>query len=143
VVAPRSGRERYDHLAGLRLSAADPCMLRVKFPMTRRDKVDPARLRVALAKGQVLAGRAKELENCLSMDEQVALSAALADDYAALFEEYPDVFPAPPKSPVEVREGAKALLVAHSAAEEEKAEELARTTWGAKAIKGARPRKPS
>jgi hypothetical protein len=93
-----------------------------QIPMSRKPKADQARIRIALAKGQELARRSKDLETCLSVEHKVALSAALADDYAALLEEYPDVFPAPPKSPEQVRAGASELRKAQAEAEAAAAE---------------------
>jgi hypothetical protein len=91
------------------------------------DTKTKARIKIALAKGKELARRAKDIETCLSVEHKVALAAALADDYAALFEEYPDVFPAPPRSPEQVRAGARGLREAQAAAEEAEAEALEAT----------------
>jgi hypothetical protein len=85
-------------------------------------KAAKARVRLAMAKGKELARRAKDIETCRAVEHRVALAAALADDYAALFEEYPDVFPSPPRSPEQVRAGAKGLREAQVAAEEAEAE---------------------
>jgi|HubBroStandDraft_6_1064221.scaffolds.fasta_scaffold986702_2 hypothetical protein len=90
--------------------------------MSRDEKAAKARIRIALQKGKELARRAKDLDTCVAVELKVALAAALADDYAALFEEYPDVFPAPPKSPDQVRAGAKELREAQTAAEQAEVE---------------------
>jgi hypothetical protein len=90
--------------------------------MSRDENAAKTRIRIALEKGKELARRAKDLDTCVAVELKVALAAALADDYAALFEEYPDVFPAPPKSPEQVRRGAKQLREAQIAAEQAEVE---------------------
>ncbi len=90
--------------------------------MTSKAKASKARIRIALAKAKELARRAKELETCLSVEHKVALSAGLADDYAALMAEYPDVFPAPPVTPGQVRGHAEELREAQATVEREEGE---------------------
>ena len=89
--------------------------------MTSKAKASKARIRIALAKAKELARRAKELETCLSVEHKVALSAGLADDYAALMAEYPDVFPAP-VTPGQVRGHAEELREAQATVEREEGE---------------------
>ncbi len=59
--------------------------------MTRDDNPTPARTRVALEKGRALVRRIDHLDTMTAGEV-----AALADDFAALLAEHPDVFPEPP-----------------------------------------------
>jgi hypothetical protein len=115
---------------------------------TQKPKASKARIRVALGKAKELARREKDLETCLSVEHKVALAAALADDYAALMAEYPDVFPAPPVAPGELRAQAEELREAQAAAEraEEASEEATRKLGVALSEltrSPGRPQKPS
>ena len=59
------------------------------------DQAAAERIRLAKAKGLELARRV-DLMDGLSGDEQTAVALALAEDFAALMTEYPDVYPQPP-----------------------------------------------
>jgi hypothetical protein len=95
--------------------------------MSRTAKPSNARIRTARAKAKDITRRQKDLDTCLSKAHQVALAAALADDYAALLTEYPDVFPTPPIAVEQIRAHAQELREAQAAVEaEEEAEEAKR-----------------
>ena len=95
--------------------------------MTRKTKASKTRIRIALAKAKELVRRQKDLDTCLSVEHAVALAAALAEDYAELMAEYPDVFPAPPVAPDDVRAHAEELREAQAEVErlEEESKESA------------------
>lgn len=90
--------------------------------MSRTTKAAKARFRTALAKAKDITRRHKDLDTCLSKAHQVALAAALAEDYAALLAEYPDVFPTPPIAVDQMRARAQGLREAQAAVEAEEAE---------------------
>jgi hypothetical protein len=112
--------------------------------MSRQSKAAKDRIRTALAKGRELGRRMEDLDKCLSPDLRAALAAALAEEYAKLLEEYPDVFPAPPRSPEVMRADAADLREAQAAAEEAEQEshEAQRKSRAALNELTARPAKP-
>jgi hypothetical protein len=87
--------------------------------MSRKANASNSRIRLALAKAKELARRQKDIDTCLSIELKVALAAGLADDYAALLAEYPDIFPAPPVPVDQVRAHAEELREAQAAVERE------------------------
>jgi hypothetical protein len=112
--------------------------------MSRTKKPSEERLRIALAKGKELARRSLDIDKCLNTEQKVALCVALTSDYAALFEEYPDVFQTPPKSPEELRREAKELAESQEATErdEAEAEEASREARAAMNVMTAPRKKP-
>jgi len=90
--------------------------------MIRNAKASKARIRTALAKAKDITRRQKDLETCLVEAHKVALAAALAEDYATLLSEYPDVFPTPPVQLEQIRAHARELREAQAAVEAEEAE---------------------
>jgi hypothetical protein len=86
-----------------------------------------ARRRFALAKAKDITRRQQDLDTCLVKEHQVALAAALAEEYAELLTEYPDVFPDPPVSAERMRAHAQELREAQAAHEEALAEEESAT----------------
>jgi hypothetical protein len=112
--------------------------------MSRQSKGAQGRIRIAHAKGRELGRRMQDLDKCLSPDLHVALAAALAEDYAKLLEEYPDVFPAPPRPPEVMRAEAADLREAQAAAEEaeQESQEAKRKLSAARSELTARPATP-
>ena len=90
--------------------------------MSRNAKASKARIRAALAKAKDITRRQKDLETCLVEEHKVALAAALAEDYAALLSEYPDVFPTPPVQLEQIRAHARELREAQAAVDAEEVE---------------------
>ena len=102
--------------------------------MSHPAKPSKARRRIAIAKARDIARRQKDLDTCLVKEHEVALAAAIAEEYAALLTEYPDVFPNPPVSAEQVRAHAQELREAQAAHEEALAEEEAATRKAAVAL---------
>jgi hypothetical protein len=85
--------------------------------MSRHDKAAAKRIHIAKEKGMKLIRRMEALDE-LSADQV----AALADDFGALFAEYPDVYPKPPVSLDLLRAHAQGLRDADDAARQAQAE---------------------
>jgi uncharacterized protein (DUF1800 family) len=101
-----------------------------KSKKARKAATQPSseRFRVAMAKAKDIVRRQSDLDTCLDDDMKTILTIALAKDYAALFTEYPDVFPAPPISAQKMFAEAGELALAQAAVERERdeAEEAAK-----------------
>jgi hypothetical protein len=82
---------------------------------SHHDEPAAERIRLAKAKGLELALRVELMEG-LSGDEQTAAAVALAEDFAALITEFPDVYPQPPIPLEELGGHARELREADEAA---------------------------
>jgi hypothetical protein len=85
-----------------------------RYPNLRRAR------RVAIAKAKDIVRRQRDLDTCLDDDLKTILT--IAQDYAAFFTEYADVFPAPPISAQQMFVEAGELAEAQAAVERERDE---------------------
>jgi hypothetical protein len=86
--------------------------------MSRLNKVAAERIHIAKAEGRTLARRMQSMDR-LDADQV----AALADDFAALFLKYPDVYPEPPVSVEMLRKHVEELRQADVLAKQAEAED--------------------